>query len=328
MENYLPLLHLFLNHLNDYKVTLVKKTPKELYEPEDYILSLGGKRLRPLLALISCDLFDKDSKLALNSALSVELFHNFSLIHDDILDAAPLRRNKPTVHVKWNTNIAILSGDVMLVKAFQILENYGLKEFKKLSTLFNNTAIEVCEGQQLDMNFETADKVTPDDYLNMITAKTAVLLGCSLKMGAINAYASEQDQNNLYEFGKHLGIAFQLMDDILDAFAQDPDKFGKQVGGDILANKKTFLYIKAQELASNEQKKELRTLFKLDDKEADKKIKGVLSVYNSLNIQSVCEQEAEKHTQVAVNYLEKVNANQTKKQALKTFALELLNRQM
>ena len=175
MENYKSLLELFLSHLEDYKSKLDIKSPKELYEPENYILSLGGKRLRPLLALIACELFDKDPKIALNSALSVELFHNFSLIHDDILDAAPLRRNKETVHTKWNTNIAILSGDVMLVKSKQVLENYDFKEFKKLNSLMNKTAIEVCEGQQSDMNFETEKNVSVEDYIDMITKKTAVL---------------------------------------------------------------------------------------------------------------------------------------------------------
>lgn len=325
MKNYQPLFELFLKHLEDYKSNLNSKSPKELYEPENYILSLGGKRLRPLLALVACDLFEKDPKHALNSALAVELFHNFSLIHDDILDAAPLRRNKETVHIKWNTNIAILSGDVMLVKASQVLENYDFKEFKKLNTLFNKTAIEVCEGQQYDMNFESAKNVTVEDYIQMITYKTAVLLGCSLKMGAINANAPENDQTNLYEFGKHLGIAFQLLDDLLDAFAVDNEKFGKQIGGDIIANKKTFLLLKAFELANEKQQKELIKLLKTKD--VTKKIDGVLTIYKNLNIKEICEQEADKHTAMAINYLAKVTANPSKKETLKQFATELLNRQ-
>jgi geranylgeranyl diphosphate synthase type II len=325
VKNYQPLIELFLKHLEEYKSNLNSKSPKELYEPENYILSLGGKRLRPLLALVACDLFDKDPKHALNSALAVELFHNFSLIHDDILDAAPLRRNKETVHMKWNTNIAILSGDVMLVKASQVLENYDFKEFKKLNTLFNKTAIEVCEGQQYDMNFESEKNVLVEDYLQMITYKTAVLLGCSLKMGAINANAPESDQNNLYEFGKHLGIAFQLLDDLLDAFAVDSEKFGKQIGGDIISNKKTFMFLKAVELANEKQQKQLAKLLKTKD--ATKKIEGVLEIYNDLKIKELCQIEADKHTAIAINCLAKVSANATKKESLKKFANELLNRQ-
>lgn len=325
MKNYQPLIELFLKHLEEYKSNLNSKSPKELYEPENYILSLGGKRLRPLLALVACDLFDKDPKHALNSALAVELFHNFSLIHDDILDAAPLRRNKETVHMKWNTNIAILSGDVMLVKASQVLENYDFKEFKKLNTLFNKTAIEVCEGQQYDMNFENEKNLLVEDYLQMITYKTAVLLGCSLKMGAINANAPESDQNNLYEFGKHLGIAFQLLDDLLDAFAVDSEKFGKQIGGDIISNKKTFMFLKAVELANEKQQKQLAKLLKTKD--ATKKIEGVLEIYNDLKIKELCQIEADKHTAIAINCLAKVSANATKKESLKKFANELLNRQ-
>ena len=325
MKNYQSLLELFLNHLETYRENLNSSSPKELYEPESYILSLGGKRLRPLLALIACDLFDKDPKLSLNSALSVELFHNFSLIHDDILDAAPLRRNKKTVHEKWNTNIAILSGDVMLVKAKQALEFYDFKEFKKLNILLNKTAIAVCEGQQLDMNFENEKNVAVEDYIHMITYKTAVLLGCSLKMGAINANAKEEDQVNLYEFGKHLGIAFQLLDDYLDAFAIDPEKFGKQIGGDIIANKKTFLLLKAFEVADEKQKKVLTKFLK--EKDAAKKTEGILKLYKALNVQEICSKEADKHTKIAIDFLEKVNANISKKNTLKLYAQELLNRQ-
>ncbi len=291
------------------------------------MLSLGGKRIRPLLALIACDLFDKEASLALDSALSVELFHNFSLIHDDILDKAPLRRGNETVHTKWNTNIAILSGDVMLVKAFQVLEKYGFKEFKKLSVLFSQTAVEVCEGQQLDMNFEKLKLVSAHDYIHMITLKTAVLLGCSLKMGSINAYASDQDQTNLYEFGKHLGIAFQLMDDYLDVYADTKNNFGKQIGGDIIANKKTFLLLKAFELADTIQKKKLTATLKLKEKDAAKKIETILTVFDELNIKSICKSEVDKHTKIAIGFLEKVNGNTTKKQTLINFANELMKRQ-
>ncbi|MEO6302066.1 MAG: polyprenyl synthetase family protein [Bacteroidia bacterium] len=325
MNKYQSLFDLFIDHLEGYRKNLNSRSPKELYEPEDYILSLGGKRLRPLLALVACDLFDKDPKFALNSALSVELFHNFSLIHDDILDAAPLRRNKETVHVKWNTNIAILSGDVMLIKAKQVLEHYDFKEFKKLNSLLNKTAIEVCEGQQHDMNFEDQNNIHVANYIDMITNKTAVLLGCSLKMGAINANAKEEDQNNLYSFGKHLGVAFQLMDDLLDAFATDSRKFGKQIGGDIIANKKTFLFLKAQELADEKQQKALTKFMKTKD--TAKKVEGVLNIYNDLDLKNLCKKEADTHTLQAIDFLNKVNANASKKEDLKKYAKELLHRQ-
>lgn len=326
MKDYAALLNLFSDHLEKHTAGLAQKLPKELYEPESYILSLGGKRIRPLLALIASDLFEKNPSLSLNAALSVELFHNFSLIHDDILDAAPLRRNQATVHVKWNTNIAILSGDVMLVKAFQCLEFYDASVFKSLAKVFNATSIEVCEGQQLDMNFETSESVAVDSYLEMITLKTAVLLGCSLKMGAITVGAAETDQNNLYEFGKHLGISFQLLDDLLDAFADDAEKFGKQTGGDIIANKKTFLLLKAMELASDKQLAEIKRLMKLND--PIEKVKEMLKIYSDLNIEQLCQNEADKHTQSALNFLGNVNASPAKKEKLKQFALELLNRQV
>ncbi len=328
MKNYKHLLDLFLDHLNDYASTLKTGIPKELYAPEEYMLSLGGKRLRPLLALVACDLFDKDPRLALNSALAVELFHNFSLVHDDILDAAPLRRNKATVHTKWNTNIAILSGDMILVKSFKALENYPPSEFKPLVQLFNKTAIQVCEGQQLDMNFEETQQVSVSDYLEMITGKTAVLLGCSLQMGAINAGAGNEDQEHIYGFGKHLGIAFQLMDDLLDAFAEDSEKFGKQPGGDIITNKKTFLLLKALELASEKQKKEITRLLTLNAANAEKKVSAMLDIYRQLGVKKHCEEEADRHTQLAISFLGRTGGSDQKKESLRAFAVDLLQRQV
>ncbi len=319
-------LKLFEKHLEEYKKKLHLKEPPELYKPESYILSLGGKRVRPLLALMACELFKKQPKLALNSAMCVELFHNFSLIHDDILDAAPLRRNKKTVHEKWNTNIAILSGDVMLVKAFEILQTYSDSEFKKLIFVFSDTAIKVCEGQQMDMNFETRKRVKVEEYIQMITYKTAVLLGCSLQMGAINAGASTGDQKNLYEFGKHIGIAFQLLDDLLDAFADDPQKFGKQVGGDIISNKKTFLLLKAIEISNAKQHHKIKSLLELKIEKAKEKVSGMLEVFNELNVKELCKQEADKHTKLALDYLFKVKADAERKNELQLFAIHLLNR--
>ncbi|MCE3228163.1 MAG: polyprenyl synthetase family protein [Bacteroidetes bacterium] len=325
MKQYEHLFRLFHSYLEQYRIGLHNRKPAELYKPEDYILSLGGKRLRPLLALIACDLFDRAPDKALDSALCVELFHNFSLIHDDILDAAPLRRNQATVHTKWNTNIAILSGDVMLVKAFHVLNKYSQEESRELSFIFSNTAIEVCEGQQLDMNFESIDEVTVDQYLHMITLKTAVLLGCSLKMGAINAGAQELDQQNIYEFGKHLGIAFQLLDDVLDAYAGTPE-FGKQIGGDIIANKKTYLLLKATELASDRQKKELDHLLKLGKESSQEKIAGIKVLFDELHVKELCIERANKHTSIAINHLKNLPVSEFKKENLRQFALELLKR--
>jgi len=326
VKQYESFLALFLNHLSHHTASLAEKKPDELYKPEEYILSLGGKRLRPLLALIACDLFNKDASCALDSALAVELFHNFSLIHDDILDAAPLRRGKATVHKVWNTNIAILSGDVMLVKATQVLEKYDAKEFKQLCNIFHRTAIEVCEGQQMDMNFENIESVTVEEYLEMIGKKTAVLLGCSLQMGAINAGADVMNQNHLCDFGKHLGIAFQLLDDLLDAFAEDAEKFGKQPGGDIIANKKTFLLLKALELCSPEQKKELHQITALEN--SKEKVDKMLQLFRILNIKKHCESAADEHTQLAIQSLEQIQGDEQKKESLKIFALELLKRQI
>ena len=325
MKDHAHLLGLFLEHLETHTSSLSQKSPRQLYEPESYILSLGGKRLRPLLALIACDLFGADPRRALDSALCVELFHNFSLIHDDILDAAPLRRNHATVHTKWNVNVAILSGDAMLVKAFQALESYSGEERAELMSLFGKTAIEVCEGQQFDMNFESEKHVSVEDYMRMITCKTAVLLGCSLKMGAINAGANKNDSASLYDFGKHLGIAFQLMDDYLDAFAQDTDKFGKQSGGDIIADKKTFLLLKAIELASPEQSAEINSISMLKD--PAEKVAKMLQTFMKLNVGSLCLEEANKHTQTAISALDKVSVHNEKKTQLKNLALDLLKRQ-
>jgi geranylgeranyl diphosphate synthase type II len=327
LKQYDHLFRLFSNHLEQYRTGLKSAEPKELYEPEDYILSLGGKRLRPILALVGCELFNRVPDYALDSALCVELFHNFSLIHDDILDAAPLRRNQATVHAKWNTNIAILSGDVMLVKAYQILENYPVEEFKQLCTLFTRTSIRVCEGQQMDMNFEMLDNVTVEDYIKMITYKTAVLLGCSLQMGAINAGANNEEQQNIYAFGKHVGIAFQLLDDLLDAYADTPE-FGKQTGGDILSNKKTYLLLKAFELASDRQRKELERFMTLDKNSAVEKISGIKSVYDELDIRNICIQKANEHTEKAIEHLDKIKANESKKSDLKLLANELLMRRV
>ncbi len=248
IENYKEA---FLNFMTR---NLLKREPKNLYDPIDYIMALGGKRMRPILVLMSCDLFDGDISEAMEAALSIEMFHNFTLIHDDIMDSADLRRGKETVHKKWDLNTAILSGDALMIQSNQRLEYYEGKIFKELISLYNKTALEVCEGQQMDMDFETLQQVGLDAYLKMISYKTAVLVGASLKMGAIICEASPEDQTRIYNFGLNLGIAFQLQDDYLDTFGEED--FGKKIGGDIIEGKKTFLYIKALELADPNDKEQ------------------------------------------------------------------------
>ncbi len=326
MQQYAAIIQELSQAIGQYLLVNDKGRPSELYEPIGYILSLGGKRLRPLLCLAGCDVFDKPLDDARHAALAIELFHNFSLIHDDILDQAPLRRGKQTVHEKWNTNIAILSGDGMLVKSFESLCACDPAKVPSLLRLFSETAMAVCEGQQLDMNFETQQGVTVDDYIRMITGKTAVLLGCSLQMGAVCAGADAGSQAHLYEFGKHIGIAFQLMDDVLDVYASDKGKFGKQVGGDILANKKTFLLLKAFELANPVQRQALDGL--LADGQGHEKVSGVMALYDQLHIKQLALAEADLHTQNALQHLEQLKAGSAKKQHLKEFALQLLNREV
>ena len=245
--------------MNFMTKNLSKSEPRNLYDPIEYIMSLGGKRMRPILVLMSCDLFDGDISEGMEAALSIEMFHNFTLIHDDIMDSADLRRGKETVHKKWDLNTGILSGDALMIQSNQRLEYYEGKTFKELISLYNKTALEVCEGQQLDMDFETMQQVDLDEYLKMISYKTAVLVGASLKMGAIICGASLEDQNRIYNFGLNLGIAFQLQDDYLDTFgAQD---FGKKIGGDIVESKKTFLYIKVLELADSKDQEHVLNLY-------------------------------------------------------------------
>lgn len=264
------------------------QSPKELYEPISYIMNLGGKRIRPLLTLMAYTLYKEDYGKILTPALAVEVFHNFTLMHDDIMDDAPLRRGKPTVHEKWNANTAILSGDVMLVKAYDMLLEISPEKLPYCLKLFNRTAAEVCEGQQHDMNFETMEDVSEHAYLEMIRQKTAVLLGFALEFGALLAEAPEIDSKKLYDFGVNIGIGFQLKDDLLDVYA-DQAKFGKQVGGDIIANKKTFLLIKAKELAKGENKEKLNYWLSVKNFDKEEKVKAVTDIYNVLGIKELAE---------------------------------------
>ncbi len=264
--------------------------PRELYEPISYLMGLGGKRIRPLLTLLAYNLYRSDYKNILTPACAVEVFHNFTLMHDDIMDQAPLRRGKPTVHKKWNANTAILSGDVMLVRAYDLLLHIGPDKLGYCIKFFNQTAAEVCEGQQLDMNFEDLESVSEADYLEMIRLKTAVLLGYSLQLGAILAGASEADCQKLYDFGVNIGIGFQLKDDLLDVYA-DMDLFGKQVGGDIISNKKTYLLIKAKELASGDTAGELASWIASMDFDTKEKVSEVTRIYDSLGIKELTERK-------------------------------------
>tara|TARA_B100000780_G_scaffold171388_1_gene119983 strand:- start:862 stop:1827 length:966 start_codon:yes stop_codon:yes gene_type:complete len=258
------------------------KNPSLLYEPIDYILGLGGKRMRPILVLMAHQLFDKNIEKAISPALAIEVFHNFTLLHDDIMDNAPLRRGQKTVHEKWNSNVAILSGDTMLVQAYQLMAEVDNTIVKQVLAVFSKAAIEVCEGQQWDMDFETQSDVSIPDYLKMIEYKTAVLLGAALQIGGITSGASKEEQNHLYAFGRDLGIAFQLKDDLLDAFG-DAATFGKQVGGDIMANKKTYLYLKALALTDGTQRQNLEQYFSTNDT-SQLKVDSVKSIFSNLEI--------------------------------------------
>lgn len=306
--------------------TQLNKRPSRLYQPISYILSLGGKRLRPVLLLVANDLFGGKSELAMNAALGVEIFHNFTLLHDDIMDKADYRRGKETVHKKWNSNIAILSGDTMFAIAYQQMHesDYGGNISEILQT-FTNTAIEVCEGQQYDMDFETSQEVAIPEYLNMIRLKTAVLLGCSLKIGALTADASIEQSQLLYDFGVNIGMSFQLKDDYLDAFG-DYEKFGKKIGGDIAANKKTYLYLKCLELASVEDQRILQDAYLENNEESTGKITRVLQLFDKYNIKEHVIIEMERYFNDAVNIMQKVEGLAEKKDVLLAYAEWLYKR--
>ncbi|MES2780957.1 MAG: polyprenyl synthetase family protein [Bacteroidota bacterium] len=299
--------------------------PRELYDPLAYMLSLGGKRLRPVLVMMANDLFDGNPEEAIPAALAAEVFHNFSLVHDDIMDKADIRRGKPTVHKKWNETVGILSGDLMMIKAIQLLCETKTTRLKELLEVFNATAIEVCEGQQIDMNFETRTDVSVDEYIHMITLKTAVLLGGSLKLGALVANASAENANHLYDFGKNIGIAFQIQDDLLDSFGEG-EKVGKKIGGDIASNKKTLLLIKAFENADTLTRQEIEQLMHNSMVSEQQKIEGVLRIYNQLNVKDIANQLKNEYLQKAFSHLEKVQVTDVKKEVLKATALDLMER--
>ena len=313
---------------SDYlKATIKAKEPANLYEPIHYILGLGGKRLRPVLTLMTAEIFGAAYQKAMDAALTVEVFHNFSLVHDDIMDDAPLRRGKSTVHEKWDINTGILSGDAMLIDAYRFLESYDGVVFKDLVQLFSKTALQVCEGQQYDVDFETRDDVTIPEYLKMIEYKTAVLVAAAMQMGAIVAGTSVENQNKIYEFGRNLGIAFQLQDDYLDAFG-NPETFGKQVGGDIIENKKTYLYLKAWEQASTELRTSLEQLFSIQPKDVSDKVNTVKTIYNQTKAAELTKEAIAEYTQKAFSILESLSVEDSKKEQLKQFGIKLMNREV
>jgi geranylgeranyl diphosphate synthase type II len=303
------------------------KEPRNLYEPIHYILKLGGKRMRPVLTLMSAEVFDADYNLALPAALAVEVFHNFSLVHDDIMDEAPLRRGNETVHEKWDTNTAILSGDAMLILAYQYFEKYNTEVFRDLAKLFSKTALEVCEGQQWDVDFETRNDVTIPEYLKMIEYKTAVLVAASMKMGALVAETTKENADLIYDFGLNLGLAFQLQDDFLDCFG-NPATFGKQVGGDIIENKKTYLYLKAMEFSSDQEKDQLLHLFSIHPEDNTEKIELVKQIFNKTGASSATQQAIQDYTLKAFDTLQKIGIDNEKKEKLKSFGENLMGRKV
>lgn len=302
-----------------------KEEPKGLFEPINYILNLGGKRIRPALVLMSADLFDTPTEKALDAALAVEVFHNFSLVHDDIMDDAPLRRQQPTVHEKWDLNTAILSGDAMLIWAYQCFESYDQSLFMPLIKLFSKTAREVCIGQQFDMDFEVQNEVKINEYLEMIRLKTAVLVACAFQMGGMIAKTSEENQKKLYQFGENLGIAFQIQDDLLDIYG-DPELFGKQIGGDIIENKKTYLYLKALELSSENDKNQLKHLYSISPKNTKAKVETVKQIFDTYDVKEESTKCIEYYTKIALDALQNLDMPETKKENLNAFAKELMLR--
>ena len=302
------------------------KQPAGLYEPIAYVLGMGGKRLRPALTLMACNLFSDNIQPAIKSALAIEVFHNFTLLHDDIMDKADMRRGMPSVHKKWDDNTAILSGDVMQIGSYQLIAQTPSSELKRTLDLFSKTAAEICEGQQYDVEFESRQVVEADEYIEMIRLKTAVLLGAALQIGAWIGGASDNDASLLYDFGVNIGLAFQLKDDLLDVYG-DEATFGKKIGGDILANKKTYLMIHALELAKGNDALELEKWTKnKDDNFSSQKIHAVTSLFNKLNVKQICEDKMQFFYTMAVANLEKVSVSDNKKQELRNLAEKMMVR--
>lgn len=305
----------------DYKIE-----PRTLFEPIEYILSLGGKRLRPVLAYMATNLFSDDLEKTTAPAIGLEIFHNFSLLHDDLMDNASVRRGQQTVHTKWNANTAILSGDAMLIDAYNHMMRVDADVLLRILKIFNTTAMQVCEGQQYDMDFEKRMNVKESEYIEMIRLKTAVLLAASLKIGAIIGNASEEDASKLYDFGINIGIAFQLKDDLLDVYG-DPVNFGKEIGGDILSNKKTFLLIRALENANEDDKTTLHNWILAENFDPEAKINAVKEIYDDLKLENSTNKLIQKYYLAALNYLSEVDVSEERKQQLLIYTQKLMNRE-
>lgn len=314
---------LIQRHLDNVKFP---DEPAELYEPVKYILSIGGKRIRPALVLLACDMFAGSVDSALHPATAIEIFHNFTLVHDDIMDKSELRRGKDTVHIRWDQNIAILSGDVMSILASRFLNNSPGAVLRGVHDVFTKTAIQVCEGQQLDMNFEKRLTVSEEEYLKMIELKTAVLIAASLKIGGMLGGASEKEANNLYNFGRDLGIAFQLQDDLLDTYG-DPEIFGKKPGMDIVDNKKTLLMIRALQDANDKQGQALNTWLEARDFDPEEKIRDVVRIFDELKIRDKIEKRISDYYSSALEHLNILQSPEERKTELYTFAEYLMKRQ-
>lgn len=302
--------------------------PLGLYAPVDYILALGGKRIRPTVVLLAANIFTNDVYKAIPAAIGLEIFHNFTLLHDDIMDKAPVRRNQPTVHIKWNESTAILSGDAMLIKAYQHIAQTPVEQMPEVLALFSKTALEVCEGQQYDMDFEQRLDVTEAEYIEMIRLKTAVLLAACLKTGALIGGANENDAQLLYDFGINIGLAFQLKDDLLDVYG-NPETFGKQIGGDILCNKKTFLLINALSKGNDAQKDAIDYWLNEDGiSNPEAKITAVRELYNQIGVKTLCEDKMDEYHQKALDCLSKINVIETNKEQLTLLANKLMSREV
>lgn len=316
-----------LKMVNDYiEDATITRQPTSLYDPIKYVLSIGGKRIRPVLLLLTYNMYRDDIERVMPTAVGLETYHNYTLLHDDLMDKADMRRGMPTVHRKWDDNTAILSGDSMLVVAFQRVAQCPAENLQDILSLFTVTALEIGEGQQYDMDFENRMDVTEDEYIEMIRLKTSVLLACAVKMGAIMAGASDEDAKNLYAFGEKLGLAFQLQDDLLDVYG-DPKVFGKAIGGDITSNKKTYMLINAILRANNEQREELIKWITTDNFDKEEKIKAVTKLYNKIGIRQLCEKKINDYFAEALTYLEKVNVPEEKKTALQRFTDQMMHRE-
>jgi geranylgeranyl diphosphate synthase, type II len=305
---------------------VINREPVELYQPVKYVLAIGGKRIRPALVLMACNLFSEPISHAIKPAMAIEIFHNFTLLHDDIMDNSVLRRNRPTVHEKWNRNVAILSGDVMSILSYKFIGDCSAEILPEVIELFTTTALEVCEGQQYDLNFESRDDITGDDYIKMVTLKTSVLIAASLKLGAMIGGASHADSDLMYEFGKNLGIAFQIRDDMLDVYG-DPEKFGKKIGTDIIANKKTYLLLKALEVADEKSGKIIRKLITTKEIDPDEKITKIIEIFNRLGIRELAENISKEFYNRGLRAFDLVTVDINQKKTLKDFVKQLMVRE-